>query len=400
MARAESTLKLLVGDSWKATAMIVGGFTAVGALAAALGLAFGQPAKQMVVLFAAIALPIPALRIAHLTSTLLHELGHAVAAWTLGLRVLQIQVDDIVLAFHGEPKSYVGHFMGSVFIANSLRCDRRWPATLISLAGPGFNLVVVASLIFLPRLSDYFKIALAATASFSALSAYRSLVPSATKPGGSDIHHVIDYWRPESQIFARRSLTRIWPVIEGANPNLVDPEDVRRALWVEAPHHRLQAAQIAAYHAIGTRASNASSLAADFAQRAEAALDAAENDEDHNSFRGLVEDALLEEAFARALFDRDLDSSSALVDRLTWIGKNSYDTARRVFAAQTLAAGDSRGALEQTQHARLMLKSSPLNAMIPTAELFLNLVEEDAAAAYGGKTKMPRQDFEAFGGGQ
>ncbi|RYG25261.1 hypothetical protein EON82_07790 [bacterium] len=91
-----------------------------------------------------------------------------------------------------------------------------------------------------------------------------------------------------------------------------------------------------------------------------------------------MEDALLESAFVRAL-QRDIVASEARSERLDWLSKDCYHTARRTYAAQALARGDLAEARRQLENARAALRKVEAvdpNAPLATPRMFLSLVEE------------------------
>lgn len=355
----------------------------LGLAATLFGLATGAPPRDMAILFVAVASPFPVIEGAMYVSVFAHEMAHAVAAWVFGLRVLQIRVCNVRWVSEGEGEAE-WNGGGGVIAESTLATDRPWPATIISLAGPAADLAVVASVLLfarhipLPASAPWWSLAF-----WSARGAYVSLVPSASGDQDSDIKHILDHWSPEPQIFAHHALNRIWPILEGADPTGVAPEDVRRALTHANPQWRLYAAQIATYHAIAVASPEAVERGRLYIARCRETISAAETEEQRSPFQRLLQDALLETAFAATL-GGDLGAALSTEAELTVVDACNWHTARRLDGALARSQNDPlyESRLEKAWTMLETEKGAQPSPMWDTAERFLALVGEG--------TRIPR----------
>lgn len=376
-------MKVQVNPNWGLTLKILGGFVAVGAILATLHscLQDGRAKDSSASLFVVCsALPICVMG-TQLLATLLHEFGHASVAKLLGIRVHYIDACGVRLLFGEGREAPPNSFGGQVGVETTLAQDRPLTSTLLSAAGPGTDLLVIAGSVFATlRLGDFRSMPFVLLAVCSGRNAYHSLWLGYPGFLANDIKQIVDVWKPRSELFGYHSFRRIWPMLqEGRDPTLFSEEDIRRALWITNPRRHAMATQMATYYAIAKRSPEAVSAGERYIQACQAVL-ASDVGDERRRWESLADDALLETAFA-AYLSGATEKGDAIVGEIQSIRRSNWHTARRLEVTRLFAQGEiseAHAALATAQE-KLDLDRPTGSSLWSTANLFLLIVREKLA---------------------
>ncbi|RYD63434.1 MAG: hypothetical protein EOP84_33660, partial [Verrucomicrobiaceae bacterium] len=328
-------------QAYRSTAIVLG---LIGAVAGVLGILTGSSASIIMVAAGIGIVAIPALLALIFLSLLLHEIGHAIAALLMGLRVYSIKVYCVHFIFREMPFDE-DDYAGAAYIEDTHERDRPIPATIVSLAGPAVDLSIVAyALMIGESLPVPWSTMLHVLGVSSAINAAASLFPREDQYS-NDIGQIRDFWRPNSQLFAARALRRVWLV---KDPKDIDQEDIRRALSYEDPLGKMYANQAAMFHAIGNDSLEAIQYAAVYAALAQNLLEKQVDEESARAYRIFLQNAHLEAAFAHAFLRRNYEAATTEMGKLKSIDKYQWPTMRRVWIAEALAQGDIEAANERS----------------------------------------------------
>jgi len=370
-------VKVRISTDWRKTVKLTAAFVALGFGLTLLGSVFPEHLELTNSLrLLLVILPATAMA-AQFVALALHEFGHLVASILFGFKVIYIGFGGLQFILSGEDKWELLPESGAVASESTLLQDRPWPNSVVSFAGPFVDILVgsIAAFFAFKIESSYGLLLLLLTIS-SARNAYISLSPSYPGLLSNDIKQILDVWKPQSQIFAHRSFRRIYPILAGEDPRSFESEDVRRALWLDRDlKSSIVVTQIATYYSIANDAKEAVEMGARYVTTCRELL-ATDTDDDREQWESLLQDALLESAFAAALVN-DLSCAHAFEAELVQIDSTNWHTARRMHSALLLASGRTEDACRAVKTAQSFLdqdKASTPSPMWNTAELFLDLV--------------------------
>ena len=284
-----------------------------------------------------------------------HELGHYLAARSLGFNVIEFKVLDFSLIGSKTPRAAGDRRLGWVQAETTLDQERPGAWRIFIAAGPLAGITLLIFCYFgLASGSGPLVIAgllgglIAFPVNLGSLDYRRRALPR------TDLEKFIDVGRSDSKIFAILSFRRLLPIASTENAANFPLEDILRSRYISEPPQRVLVGCLWTMSAIAHRSGTAA--ACQFYR--EVCRAAGSEDGEYarsEALAAFTQDAILESSFCAAVFDRDQASAKQYLSHLDSHHRHIWPTARRAYAAITWLSGNSAEAQIQIDRARAIL---------------------------------------------